>query len=480
MKSFTKVNAKDGKIAALQAKNKYTNNELRRMKKERDKWKRLYKEKDAELKKAKADLAAVGKLQEVAANSSEKVAGHNYSKFTTNIATKIRSSTSCGARDVATILEILNEETGGLLGDDVPCANTIDNWTTKCGLYEYNNAVGRLAGKPYAMVIDDSMIMGGQRLLLALVVPAEHTGDPLTHGDVILGGIYVEKSFDSEYVKKALVETAAKVGYQPEYVISDNASIMKRGTRLAGMRHHSDITHTLGMFLERAYKKEQDFCAFNKQVSDVFFKNNMLPIAYLLPPKQRSISRFINMDRWVQWAYLMLERMSLIPKNDRETFSFIPKNASLVEELCEVISCVRYIETVCKHEGLSKETGGRCMAHVDTTLMRGNDRMRDLGLAIKHFLKSETEWVGETSHNNSSDIIESTYGIYKGWKSPNKMYGVTSLVLRLPLCGKTASKSFDVERGLTNTKIRDIQEWKKKNLLPNLVSKRLKVLKMAV
>lgn len=450
------------------------------MEKDRNKWKQQYKDKDAELKEARTTLAAVGKLQDLAASSREKVARHKYSKLTANMATKIRCSTSCSARDVKTILDILNEETGGLFGDDVPCANTIDNWATKCGLYEYDNAADRLAGKPYAIIIDDSMIMGGQRLLLVLLVPAEHTGDPLTHGDVTLGGIYVEKSFDSEYIKKALTETAAKVGYEPEYVISDNAPIMRKGTHLAGMRHHSDITHTLGMFLERAYKKEKDFCAFNKQVSEVFFKCNMLPVAYLLPPKQRSIARFINMDRWVQWGHLMLERINLIPQKDRDTFSFIPQNASLVEELSEVISCVRYIETACKHEGLSKETGRKCMAHVDTTLMLGNDRMRDLGLAIKHFLKQETEWVGKASHNNSSDIIESTYGIYKDRKSPNKMYGVTSLVLRLPLCGKTESEDFDVKQGLVSTKIRDIQEWKKKNLLPNLVAKRLKFFKIAV
>lgn len=77
------------------------------------------------------------------------------------------------------------------------------------------------------------------------------------------------------------------------------------------------------------------------------------------------------------------------------------------------------------------------------------------------------------AHNNSSDIIESTYGMYKSMKSPNKMYGVTTLALRLPLCGKTLSKDFDTTQSLMGVKMHDIQEWRQKNLLPNLVSKRL-------
>lgn len=477
MKRDSKTTSKGSTEVNRRSDNKYKNDELRRMRKERDKWKQRCKEAEKKLKGCQDKLARTQHVQEAVERSRKKVKGHSYSTLLTDVALKIRCNTSCGARDVSKILDILNEATGGLLDDDVPCANTIDNWVAKCGLDAYGKASSWLGRDPYAMIIDDSMIVGGQRLLLVLLVPAIHGGSPLAHGDVAVGGIYVAKSFDSERIKKALEETAAKMGRNPEYVISDNASIMRKGTELAGMRHHADITHSLGMLLERTYKKEADFRDFTGLVSDVFFKCNMLPTAYLLPPKQRSVARFINMDRWVAWAFTLLEKMEQVPIGERAAFSFIPRNASLIDELSEVMSCVRYIEGVFKHEGLSRGTVEKCMGKIDEILMRGNERMRGLGTAIKLFLRKESEWMEGAAHNNSSDIIESTYGIYKSKKSPNKMYGVTTLVLRLSLCGKTLRKDFDTAQSLTNVKMRDIQEWRKENLLPNLVSKRLNFFK---
>lgn len=466
--------------AARKAKN--NNNErnlkrqIKRLKCQNDKLMKENKDLKRERKETAAAQKKTARVSAAVEKSQKKVPGHSYSKLHADLAVKIRNNTSCGSRDVVKILEIINEEFGGILDDEIPCANTIDNWENKCGLDAFNEGAYSLDGAPYAMIVDDSMMVGGQRLLLVLLALAAHDGKPLTHHSVILGGMFVAKSFDSESVKEALQETAEKVGHDPEYVISDNASIMVKGTRLAGFRHHSDITHTLGMFLERAYKKEPDFCHYVKQMTEVSFKCNMLPIAYLLPPKQRTIARFINMDNWVQWSIRMASIVSWLPQEQRESFSFVPQNASLIDELYEVMSCVRYVEKTCKHEGLSTDTARKCEARVNAVLMAGNERMRGIGTAIKDFLRKETEWIGTAKHNCSSDIIESTFGIYKNKKSPNKMYGVTPLVLRLALCGKMGNEEYDVAQSLTAVKMRDIEDWKAKNLLPNLVSKRLRIL----
>jgi len=465
------------KVRDKRSENKHRNDELRRMRKERDRWKHECKKAREELKRSRETSGKARRVREAVERSREKVRGHGYSSLQADIAVKIRCNTSCSARDVSSILEILNESTGGLLDDGEPCANTIDNWANKCGLDAYGKAGGRLGRDPYAMIIDDSMVFGGQRLLLVLLVPAAHGGRPLAHGDVAVGGIYVAESIDSEYIKNALEETAAKVGRDPEYVVSDNASVMRKGIGMAGMRRHSDITHSLGMLLERTYKREADFSDFAGQVADVSFKCGMLPVAYLLPPKQRAVARFMNMGGWVDWASAMLGKMGQVPAGYRDAFSFIPRNASLIDELSDVMSCVRYIESAFKHGGLSPETAAKCMGKVDRTLMRGNERMRSLGTAIKRFLGGEAERTEGGARNNSSDIIESTYGTYKSKKSPNKMYGVTTLALRLSLCGKTLGKDFDAARSLTSVKMRDIQEWKRKNLLPNPMSKRLKFFK---
>ena len=76
----------------------------------------------------------------------------------------------------------------------------------------------------------------------------------------------------------------------------------------------------------------------------------------------------------------------------------------------------------------------------------------------------------------SSDIIESDFGIYKAKKSPNKLYGITSLVLMLPLYPKTidysvAEKQYFKVR-LANVKLKDIDLRAKENLSENRVALR--------
>ena len=80
----------------------------------------------------------------------------------------------------------------------------------------------------------------------------------------------------------------------------------------------------------------------------------------------------------------------------------------------------------------------------------------------------------------SSDIIESIFGEYKGRKSPNKLCGVTSYVLVLPLfgCLKTREDrlAFDFNAKMEAVRLADIKEWRDLNLLDNWAQKRIETL----
>lgn len=64
------------------------------------------------------------------------------------------------------------------------------------------------------------------------------------------------------------------------------------------------------------------------------------------------------------------------------------------------------------------------------------------------------------SRNFSSNIIESTFGIFKQKKSPNKLYGITPFVLFIPLHTKLENisviKTFNFKERLCNVKLKDI------------------------
>ena len=88
---------------------------------------------------------------------------------------------------------------------------------------------------------------------------------------------------------------------------------------------------------------------------------------------------------------------------------------------------------------------------------------------------------GHAIRHISSDIIEADFGIFKAKKSTNKLYGITSLVLMLPLYPKTIdysiAKKQDFKVRLANVKLKDLDLWTKENLSDNKVQLRSNTLK---
>ena len=386
------------------------------------------------------------------------------------------SRLSVGSRQVVEIFNILNEFMGGMFGK-VPAYTSIGYWAQELGLSVYKESCSLFKDKRYALIIDESMMIGSEKLLLTLAVPADNEGHVITEKDIVIVDISIAKSWNGTTIEDVLKKVSEKIGHDPEYVISDNGSTIGKAVRDAGYRHHLDISHSLGMFLERVYKNEPDFQELSKKVSDARLKYNMQEVAFIQPPSQRSIARFINMSKWIEWASRMQYVYHTLRDDIKSIYGFIPQNASLVDELSEVMSCINRIEKDIKNNGISHESAARCRQLVRNTLMSGNERQHKIGTFILEYLDRETSFMDEDeSHNASTDTIESTFGVVKARKSDDKLAGVTPIILMMPLrlhfADKTRRVNFNFKERLETGRHCHIKEWTDVNLSPNLVIKR--------
>ena len=108
--------------------------------------------------------------------------------------------TGCGLRTVISIIGIFEEVLGDSFGK-IPCYNSVANWVRKLGLSVYEEDAPQ--GGKYAHIIDESIMINKEKLLVVLGVPAEHTGKPLNHDDVIVLGMHVGECFKRDDVKEA-------------------------------------------------------------------------------------------------------------------------------------------------------------------------------------------------------------------------------------------------------------------------------------
>lgn len=376
-------------------------------------------------------------------------------------------------------LEVFNFMFEGLLGDS-PCHTTIRTWLAKLGLDAIKNKHISI-DEAYAIIMDASISVGDQQLLLALKVPADHTGKALTHSDEEVVGMAVSENWPAAKVKEFCTEIVKEQGRKPEYYITDNGKNLKTAIGGLGLPHHRDISHTLAVFLKQIYEKDEEFANFKNLVANT--KHLALTkFAYLMPPKQRSMARFMNMFPIVSWAKRMLQNYPRMTKDEKYYYSFVQRNASLVEELDEVLTAYTDIMRICKQEGFSGLTVNRCKVLLTQRMLDGNDRMRRLRRLIIDYLDKESELLTEEHprHNISSDIIESDFGIFKDSMPANKTNGFTESILYIPLRSKVSmladANKIDIKTIMERRTVKEVIVWKRESLRPNPMTKRMNLL----
>lgn len=428
------------------------------------------------LKKRRQDRNAD---QRTATVTFDAIRRYTYSGFLIKTAFLLCIYAKCSPREAAKSLEVFNFMFEGLLGDP-PCHTTIRTWLAKLGLDAIKNKHISIE-EAYAIILDASISVGDQQLLLALKVPADHTGKALTHSDEEVVGMAVSENWPAAKVKDFCEEITREQKHKPEYYITDNGRNLKTAIGALGLPHHRDISHTLAVYLRQIYEKDEEFVNFKNLVANT--KHLALTkFAYLMPPKQRSMARFMNLYPIVDWAKKMLQNYPRMTRDEKYYYSFVPRNASLVEELDEVLTAYTDIMRICKQEGFSHTTVKRCKTLLAQRMLGGNERMRQLLRLITDYLDKESELLtGEhPKHNISSDIIESEFGIFKDSMPYNKTNGFTESILYIPLRSKVNvlanANKIDIKTIMERRTVKEVKIWKKESLKPNPMTKRLNLL----
>lgn len=385
------------------------------------------------------------------------------------------------ARQIAEVESVFNLLFDGIAGKAPSHQNVLD-WVLKYGV-SLANLKCPLELKNKSLIIDNSVNMNGQELHVELIAPANHPGHTLKHNDVSLARMTVNRKWDTEMIKEQLGRTIARGN--PAFVVSDNAGILCNACRDLGLKHHRDISHSFGIFLERIYGNSQDLTIFNQKMA-YSRKFSHTEIGCLMPPKRREYARFMNLFDRIDWAYYMLHNFYKLPQRGKQVFYFVMEQSCFIEEMKDVMDWYRHLEKLCKEEGLSRHTAQECRRFICKTFMHGDERLRDLGrMLIDYFTVEESLLeTDDAVHNISSDIIESAFGYLKGRLSLNKNNGFTSLVLLLPVHLRVANldscEGLNVQTNMADTRLADIKDWRRKNLLDNPMVKRKETLSKVV
>lgn len=309
----------------------------------------------------------------------------------------------------------------------------METWVAKSGLAALKGAAKSIK-EAYSLIMDASISVGDQQLLLFLKIPAEHQGHALKHTDVEVADMKVATSWPAESVKDMVQTIIYKEQARPEFLLSDNGANLRKAAEQAAIPHHRDVNHTFATFLKQVYERDPEYMQFSEQIGKT--KHLALTdVGYLMPGKQRRMARFMNLYPIVDWPDSMLDNFHLFGKKEKFHYSFVQRNASLILELSEVLTLFEDIMLILKKEGLSNTTASRCKVIASKAMLPGGQRTRRLCELICHYLDKECLLLKDEDEvrNISSDIEESSFGMLKDSMPTCKMTGFTECVLRLPL-----------------------------------------------
>ncbi|MFT6937220.1 MAG: hypothetical protein ACJA1N_001520, partial [Saprospiraceae bacterium] len=181
-------------------------------------------------------------------------ARHHYDILIIMIAVLLRVKCQCSYRSIPNILSVIFNTLGSRKVElsDLPCPNTIENWVSKSGYSELKNGVKAYENQEVCLILDESIRVGREKLLVGLICAAEKVETKeLNFEDMsvlVLEGRTSWKGDDIADVVNAKIEDN---NLKVSYIVSDEGNNLKRAIKQIGCPHIADISHAIANCLKR-------------------------------------------------------------------------------------------------------------------------------------------------------------------------------------------------------------------------------------
>ena len=334
--------------------------------------------------------------------------------------------------------------------------------------------------------MDLTVELGTEKCLVVLGISSERIREKiqesngcLSHKDVEVLGIEIMKSTKGEKVESVLKKIEEKVG-TPQQIISDKGSDLYKGIKLYQQEkkeviHSHDITHKMALLLKKELEKDEEYKSFSNKCNLTRQQVQQTELAYLMPPQQRSKSRYFNLDELVKWGINMINYLG--KKIEEENREKIELKLGWVEEYQEsliiwekMISMTRSIEEKIKKEGLNKELRQKYVTKYQEGL--SSERIRNFQKKIEESLLEEMKLLTEEEIRIiSSDVMESLFGKYKSFSEKSSLKEIRRMILTIPLSTLKITREL-IEKALLAVKNVDVKNWEEKTFGQSMLSKR--------
>jgi hypothetical protein len=397
----------------------------------------------------------------------------------------------CLAVNLARVLGLRRSERalkifGQWLGIEQPLPDwtTIRTWLMRFGIAVLEEPSEK--ADDWVWMVDHSNQIGPEKALVVLGMRASQLpppGETLGHEDVRVLMVQPGTHWKREDMAAVYDQLAERCG-PPRAVLCDGAVELREGAQnLTNRRCDTivvqDFKHKAATFLKSLLEKCPRFAEFNTAVGRTRSAIQQTEMSHLTPPSPKPKARFMNLGSTLEWASAVswlldhpeaASRREISPERLEKKLgwlrSFAPELAAWRECQQVVDAGLRFINA----QGLSCGAAERLRASLAATA-NGAASQQLADRLVGFVAAAEAELQPGERLPMSTEILESSFALYKQLEGQHSKSGFTSLLAAFAALLQPATKE-SIRRSFSTVSVKHVREWTKTNLGTTLASKR--------
>jgi hypothetical protein len=374
----------------------------------------------------------------------------------------------------------------------IPEWTTSRMWLLRLGLGQLRQPV--VKADDWVWLVDHSVQLGRDRCLAVLGGRlSELPRRPLRRADLRLLHLKVMRDPNMLSNQRELLKVLQRTG-RPRAIISDHGADLRGGLRLlyeeADLSEITldiyDIKHRCALALKYRLEDNARWAEFLHLIGKTRNSSKQTEWAFLLPPVQKSRSRYLNLGELLRWAV----RTKWLLENKPRALLEHGDPARLQEKMgwlldfSEELGLWRHWYQVAARTEEVVRVGGLYLGVTEQLQHRlaavaKEATSKDMAAELVAFVAEQSKGLrpGERVPG-STQVLESCFGTLKALEKEHSRSGFTALVLALgALVGKFTKEV--VGQALASTPIKAVRRWCAENFAESLQSKRGRVYRLA-
>lgn len=371
------------------------------------------------------------------------------------------------------------------LGFDVktPSWTAIRSWLQRLGLAKLKEPLESAGDRIW--MADHSNQIGTEKTLVILGIRAAslpEAGTALKHQNVRVLTVQPGTQWKDQNMGKVYEQLAEKIG-PPRAVLIDGATELRSGTKCLKSRRSDmivlrDFKHYAANAFQSLIGEDPQFKCFGKNLGLTRSAIQQTELAHLTPPKPKQKSRFMNVAATLRWGTVILwlhehpeadSRQGITTKRFEEKLGWIREFRADLEVWQDCQEVLSRALTFINNHGVYHGASADLRSTIGDSPQ--SDQSQQLADRLVTFVKeSEEQLEAGERLPMSTEILESSFSLYKNLEKQHAKGGFTSLLATFAALLKPTTPD-EIKDALSRVSNRDVKKWVTENLGTTLASR---------